>query len=73
MQLANVSAQAYMDTWLLQTNYPEVAVILDNSGKNTILTFEQQRYTVTVIDEDYLFFPILSPFKYSRNLAALFY
>ena len=63
MQAANVTAKAYMDTWLLQINYPEVAVILDNNGTNTKLTFEQERYTVTVIDEEYLFVPIVSPFK----------
>jgi hypothetical protein len=63
MQAANVTAKAYMDTWLLQINYPEVAVILDNNGTNTKLTFKQERYTVTVIDEEYLFVPIESPFK----------
>jgi aminopeptidase N len=63
MQAANVTAKAYMDTWLLQINYPEVAVILDNNGTNTELTFKQERYTVTVIDEEYLFVPIESPFK----------
>ena len=63
MQAANVTAKAYMDTWLLQINYPEVAIILNNNGTNTQLTFKQERYTVTVIDEEYLFVPIESPFK----------
>ena len=63
MQAAGVSAQDYMDTWLLQINYPEVAVVLNNTGNTTLLTFEQNRYTVTEIDEEYLFYPLQSPFK----------
>lgn len=63
MQAANVSAQAYMDTWLLQINYPEISINLNNNGTNSVVTFTQSRYTVTVIDEEYLFEPLLSPFK----------
>ena len=63
MQAANVSAKAYMDTWLLQINYPEISINLNNTGASSVLTFTQSRYTVTTIDEEYLFEPQISPFK----------
>ena len=63
MQAAGVTPKQYMENWLLQINYPEVAVSLNNTGATTELTFKQDRYTVTDIDETDLFVPILSPFK----------
>ena len=63
MLATGVTVQQYMENWLLQINYPEVAVILNNTGTNTELRLIQERYTVTEIDETYLFEPNLSPFK----------
>ena len=65
MQATGVTAQEYMENWLLQINYPEISITVNNSGANTLLSFKQERYSVTEIDEEYLFQPIISPFKYS--------
>ena len=60
---AVVTTKQYMDTWLLQINYPEVAVVLNNTGAGSQVEFIQERYSVTEVDETWLFEPILSPFK----------
>ena len=63
MVTAGVTTKQYMDTWLLQINYPEVAVILNNTATQSQVEFVQERYSVTEIDETWLFDPIKSPFK----------
>ena len=57
-----VSAKDYLERYLLQKNYPEVAVLLQRSagdGKASV-KFIQDRFLLTEIDED---FENPSPFK----------
>jgi len=64
-EMKNVTAQQYIENWLLQINYPELAVLLvnDSQSSNSKVIFEQERYTLSVYDEEDFFEPIISPFK----------
>ena len=61
------SVKSFMDTWLLQINYPEVDAILFNTqtSLNSVVRFVQGRFLLTQLDEDNEtpFDPPVSPFK----------
>jgi hypothetical protein len=63
MQDAGVTAKQYMESWLLQINYPVVDVILNNDKDPSlsVVDFFQDRFSLSVYNED-LFIPIESPF-----------
>lgn len=57
------TVEKFMNNWLLQINYPNVEVDLDNSGETTVVKFNQSRFTLNTLDENDEN-PIQSPFKY---------
>jgi hypothetical protein len=57
-----VSAKDYLERWVLQKNYPEVAVILSVVNGKTRVTFIQDRFLLTEIEEENPF-EIESPWK----------
>ena len=61
------SVKSFMDTWLLQINYPEVDAILFNTqtSLNSVVRFVQGRFLLNQLDEDNEtpFDPPVSPFK----------
>jgi hypothetical protein len=62
MQATGVTAQQYMENWLLQINYPQVDIILKSSQTgNSQVEFRQNRFLLTVLEEN-VFAPIVSPF-----------
>ena len=63
MQATGVTAQQYMENWLLQINYPQVDIVLNNAHSETLVEFKQNRFLLTVMDEQF-FPPIISPFGY---------
>lgn len=71
-EMKNVTAQEYIENWLLQINYPELAVLLvnDSQSSNSKVIFEQERYTLSVYDEEDIFEPIISPFKWENFLKC---
>jgi hypothetical protein len=62
MQAAGVSAQEYMNTWLYQTNYPVVDIVLKQNQNDATVEFLQNKFTLSIFDEE-LFPPIISPYK----------
>ncbi len=72
MQATGVTAQQYMENWLLQINYPQVDIILRNNQDPTrsIVDFTQTRFSLSIYDED-LFEPVVSPFGYCINNKIL--
>ena len=50
-----VSTKDYLERYLLQKNYPEVAVLIRRSdgSPQATLSFIQDRFLLTEIDEDY--------------------
>ena len=65
---SSFSTKDYLNRWLLQKNYPEVAVILEGAGNRTRISFRQKRYVVTdLYDEGYQ-----SPFKYSLIFYCIY-
>jgi hypothetical protein len=63
MQAAGVTAQQYMDTWLKQINYPVVDIVLKQNQNGATVEFIQNRFSLSIYDEEELFPPIISPFK----------
>lgn len=63
MSTEGVTAEDYIKTWLLQINYPEVDISLDNQGSETIVKFVQDRFLLSVYDESFID-STPSPFKY---------
>ena len=62
-EMQDVTAQEYIETWLLQINYPEVDVILDNTDPSfTSVDFVQARFLLSLYDETFIQ-NIPSPFK----------
>ncbi|CAF0707260.1 unnamed protein product [Brachionus calyciflorus] len=47
-----VNTQALMEPWLLQKNYPEVAVLLETVSGKTRVRFVQDRFLLSEIQED---------------------
>ena len=47
--MTGVTAQQYMETWIKQTNYPEVAVIMGTNPEtsNTRVFFYQKRFLLS--------------------------
>lgn len=56
------TSQEYIENWLLQINYPEIDVKIENSVSDTKVTFVQDRYLLSVYDESAIQ-NIQSPFK----------
>jgi hypothetical protein len=50
--MGSVTAEQFMNNWLLQINYPEVYVGLTQLPLKTQVKFSQQRFTLTMINED---------------------
>ena len=50
-----VTTKDYLERYLLQKNYPEVAVLIKRSdgGAQATVNFIQDRFLLTEIDEDY--------------------
>jgi len=57
-----VTAKEYLERWVLQKNYPEVAVIMNVVNGKTRVTFIQDRFLSTEIEEENPF-EIESPWK----------
>ena len=47
---AGITTKSFMDTWILQKNYPEVAVLLGTSAGKSRVVFRQARYLVSEFD-----------------------
>lgn len=65
MEESKVTVQEYIDTWLLQINYPEVDVIVksDQNTNKTVIEFVQNRYLLSIYDDEFAnLYP--SPYKY---------
>jgi len=60
--MSSVTPQQYMENWLLQKNYPEVAVILESSQSKTRVRFRQQRFLLST--EEIPGIPDESPFGF---------
>jgi hypothetical protein len=60
--MSSVTPQQYMENWLLQKNYPEVAVILESSSSKTRVRFRQQRFLLS--PEEIPDIPDESPFGF---------
>lgn len=45
--MSSISPQEYMENWLLQINYPEVSVILDNKSDKSRVKFRQARFLLS--------------------------
>lgn len=43
----DVTPQQYMENWLLEVNYPEVAVIMEEESGKTRIRFRQARFTLS--------------------------
>lgn len=46
-----VSSKDYLERWVLQKNYPEVAVLLDQVNGASRVRFVQDRFLLTEINE----------------------
>ena len=48
-EMANVTAQQYMETWIKQTNYPEVAVLMGTNTQTNVtrVRFYQKRFLLS--------------------------
>ena len=57
-----MSSKDYLERYLLQKNYPEVAVLIErgSGGGQATAVFIQDRFLLTEIEED---FELGSPFK----------
>lgn len=61
--MQGVTAQEYIETWLLQINYPEVDVIIKNSDPSfTTVEFVQGRFLLSLYNESFIQ-SIPSPYK----------
>lgn len=48
----SISVKNLIEPWLKQKNYPEVAVLLENSNGQNRVKFIQDRFLLSEIDED---------------------
>lgn len=60
MSQNNVTAQQYMENWLLQINYPQVSIELLANSQTTV-SFKQSRFVLDNADVDPNY-GIVSPF-----------
>ncbi len=63
MQEAGVTVQQYMDTWLKQINYPVVDIVLKQNDNGATVEFYQNKFLLSIFNEEEIFSPIISPFK----------
>ena len=64
----NVTAQQYMENWLLQINYPKVSIELTSANSKTTVSFKQSRFSLNdanVSPDD----GIASPFGYIEFIS----
>jgi hypothetical protein len=52
-----------MNTWLYQINYPVVDIVLKQNQNGAIVEFNQNRFSLSIYDEEELFPIIESPFE----------
>lgn len=52
--MSSVSVKDLIEPWLIQKNYPEVSVLLENSNGQNRVRFIQDRFLLSEIDEDEL-------------------
>ena len=52
MTSKNTTVESYMNTWLKQMNYPEVAVSFTRNNSKTIVNFRQARFLLTEFDDE---------------------
>lgn len=70
-EMAGVTVKEYMDTWLLQINYPEVEIDLDNNQDSSVsvVNFIQERFSLSIFNENELIdIPLVSPFNYTWKI-----
>lgn len=60
--MSGVTPQEYMENWLLQINYPEVAVLMELENSVTRIKFRQSRFLLSPEGIDGA--DQVSPFKY---------
>ena len=45
--MTGVTPQEYMENWLLEINYPEVAVLMEDESGKTRIRFKQARFMLS--------------------------
>ena len=61
--LCKVTIEEFMNTWLYQINYPIVYVVLKQNQNDSTISFIQNRFTLSILDEEELFEIIESPYE----------
>ena len=63
IMLCKVTIEEFMNTWLYQINYPIVDVVLKQNQNDSTISFIQNRFTLSILDEEELFEIIESPYE----------
>lgn len=63
-EMGSTTIKQYMENWLLQMNYPQISVQLDNTGTGSIVEFYQDRFYYVERDPLFDMDPVKpNPFK----------